>query len=454
MLRSGSPNFPNANRLLLERVKILVLTNLYPPHHAGTYDLRCQSVTELLRLRGHSPLVLTSNHGLNTEQRDAEIHRRLRLNGAYGHPAVTVYRALQVIEEHNNRVLREAIAEVHPDLVHVWSLGALSKSLIFALRNSRLPTVYDIADRWLADDLRADPWLRWWNAPGANVLRSGLELAGKRTRLDAVAPTRMMKGFDRIPEVYGPAEIVANVQPDSIAAFRFDRLYFCSRALKQASTEAGFHVSHGEVIYPGIPTEHFVGDIKPAATPLKKLLIVSRLEEQSGVMTGVQALLQARANKVPVTLSVYGRGESEYISQLRSFIVQNSLPVEFLTVSNQNRDLAAIYRQHDALLYTAESEEPFASVPLEAMAAGLPVIGAYIGGARELFRHGENALAYTPGDVPELASRIQELQNQPDLRCRIAETAQAEAQSKYNETTVVDQIENYLNASIEIWQHT
>ena len=36
----------------------------------------------------------------------------------------------------------------------------------------------------------------------------------------------------------------------------------------------------------------------------------------------------------------------------------------------------------------------------------------------------------------------------------MAETAQAEVQSKYNETTVVDQIENYLNASIEVWQHT
>src|SRR2546422_6117491 len=39
----------------------------------------------------------------------------------------------------------------------------------------------------------------------------------------------------------------------------------------------------------------------------------------------------------------------------------------FLTVSNQNRDLAAVYRQHDALLYTAEWEEPFALTPLEAM---------------------------------------------------------------------------------------
>jgi len=435
-------------------VKILVLANLYPPHHAGTYDLRCQSVTESLRLRGHSTLIATSNHGLNTEQRDEEVHRRLLLNGAFGHPLVAGFRELQTIEEHNNGVLQEAIAEFQPDLAHVWSLRGLSKSLIFSLRNSRLPTVYDIADRWLADDLRQDPWLRWWNAPGTNLARTGLELAGRRNRLDETAPTRMMRGLDRIPEVYGPPAAVANVPPNSVSAFRFDRLYFCSRALKQTTEESGFRVSHGEIIYPGVPVQHFVGEIRPPSAPVKRLLIVGRLDEYSGVMAAAQALLRARQNKAQVTLSVFGRGESDYVSQLRSFVVQNSLPVEFLTVSNQNRDLAAIYRQHDALLYPVEWEEPFATVPLEAMACGLPVIGAAIGGARELLRHGENALTFTPGDAEEMAARIQELQAQPALRCQMAETAQAEVLARYNETTVVDQIENYLNTSIEVWQHT
>ena len=119
-----------------------------------------------------------------------------------------------------------------------------------------------------------------------------------------------------------------------------------------------------------------------------------------------------------------------------------------------NRDLAAVYRQHDALLYTAEWDEPFATNPLEAMACGLPVIGARSGGASELFRHGENSFTYTPGDALELASRIQELQMQPALRRQIAETAQAEVLSKYNQSIVTDQIENYLETSREIWQHT
>ncbi|HEY3863807.1 MAG TPA: hypothetical protein VGO59_18175 [Verrucomicrobiae bacterium] len=63
-------------------MKILVLTNLYPPHTAGAFDNHCQNVTESLRLRGRTIFILTSNHGLRSEQRDEDVHRRLMLNGA------------------------------------------------------------------------------------------------------------------------------------------------------------------------------------------------------------------------------------------------------------------------------------------------------------------------------------------------------------------------------------
>ena len=88
------------------------------------------------------------------------------------------------------------------------------------------------------------------------------------------------------------------------------------------------------------------------------------------------------------------------------------------------------------------------------MASGLPVIAARTGAMKEVLRHGENAFLYTPGNSVELASRIQELQMQPALRGQIAENAQAEVISKFNESAVTDQIESYLHASLEIWQQT
>jgi glycogen(starch) synthase len=438
-------------------VKILVLSNLYPPHHAGTYDFRVQTITEAMQSRGHTVRVLTSKHGMNIEQRSAEVERRLLLNGVYEHPTVTRLDDLWALEKANHKMLRETLEAFAPDVVHVHSLAGLSKSLIFALRQARLPTVYDVADHWLAEQVRTDPWLRWWNRPAgpAHQLfwRACLELAGQRNQLDSIAPTRMMKGYDRIPEVYGEKETLARVAPDSIAAFRFDRLYFCSQSLREATAQAGFRVGHGEVIYPGIPTQQFVGEMKPASAPATKFLIVGRLDAKSGVLTAIKALEAAQARGVKGTLSVYGRGDSDYIAEARSYIAMHQLPVEFLPISNINRDLPAIYKRHDVFLHTSEWNEPFAPTPLEAMASGLPVIASEKGGVSELLRPEENAWTYPAGDVDTLAACLAEVQSKPEMRCRIVETAQQEVLSKYNETAVADRIENYLQTSLEVWGH-
>jgi glycogen synthase len=66
-------------------VKILVITNLYPPHHAGTFDLRCEAVVNNLKLRGHTVRVLTSTHGMLAAQQGGEVERRLALNGLHHH---------------------------------------------------------------------------------------------------------------------------------------------------------------------------------------------------------------------------------------------------------------------------------------------------------------------------------------------------------------------------------
>src|SRR5262245_56522752 len=162
----------------------------------------CQMQTDALRLRGHNVRVLTSKHGMNQEQRGGDVERRLILNAVFGHDDLSRFRELRAVEVENHRILGETIAEFQPDLIHVYSLMGLPKSFVFALRQSRLPTVYDVADDWIAEGVRDDPWLRWWNRTRAPVLsgitRVVLEAAGQRNKFDHTAPTRMMKGYDRI----------------------------------------------------------------------------------------------------------------------------------------------------------------------------------------------------------------------------------------------------------------
>jgi glycosyltransferase involved in cell wall biosynthesis len=309
-----------------------------------------------------------------------------------------------------------------------------------------------VADDWISRGLAQDPWLRWWNRPGSQLVRAGLELSGARTRLDRVAPTRPHAGCDRLPDLYG--DTGTPPAPDSITDFRFERIFFSSLTLRVATQNAGFPVGHADVIPPGITSETFVSEVKPMGTPITRFLIACPLQSASGVMTALKALKATRDRGLRFKLGIYGRGESDYVPQLRSFVVQNQLPVEFLPVSDLNRDVVKIYRQHDAFLYTSEEEEPFATTILEAMASGLPVIGSWIGCVREFLRHGENAFIYAPGEDLELASRMEELHRQPALRHQMAETAQAETMAQFSFSTNVDRVEAYLEQTLEYWRQT
>ena len=403
-----------------------------------------------LRLRGHEVRVLTSTCGIRSPQCDAEIERKLSLNGAFEHPWVTRYPALHDLEVWNAQGLRASIADLKPEVVHIFSLRGLSKSLIFTLRQARVPTVFDVGDAWLSEEVKEDPWLRWWNHPGLDPARTLKEFAGGRARVDAQAPTRMMKGYDRVPELYGRSETPP--EPNSIAAFRFERIYFCSQSLKTAAEQAGFAVSHAEVIYPGVATQTFVGEVRPAALPTRKLLVVCRLNRASGVLTAVKALQLARAAQAEVQLTICGKGDSDYIAEVRSLVAQEHLPVEFVSVANQRREMQALYRRHEVLLHPCEESEPFSLIPLEAMASGLAVVGTPLGGVGELLRPGENALVFDPGAAGQLADWIQQLVAQPTLREKIAEAGQSEVLSHHNETVVTDRVENYLETSLETWQ--
>ena len=406
-------------------MKILVLTNLYPPHYVGGYELRCAAITEALRMRGHDVHVLTSNHGLQQcAAPDAEpfIERRLRIHGYYGHPWLGL-RRLKQLELHNNETLRQALAVLQPDVVHVWCMGGLSKSLCLTLQRSGVPTVYDVSDHWILRSLIGDVWLDWWNrrdgSPASRIQRALWTLCGVRKRCDPLAPT------------------------NAISDIRFKRLYFTSARLRELTAQQGYDVMHGGVIHCPVDTQQFQGT--PVTCTPKNWLWVGRLAEDKGILTALRALLLIE-NSFSGELHVYGKGDEAYVTMLKNFASGNSLPVTWHSATPA--EMPAVYRAHDALIFTSEWEEPFALTPLEAMACGLPVIGTMTGGSRELFRHGKNALTYDAGAATQLAERILLLQSEDHLRTSLAKAGHQEVHERFAMGPIVDQVEQYLRESI------
>jgi glycosyltransferase involved in cell wall biosynthesis len=405
-------------------MRILVVSNLYPPHAIGGYEERCRAMVERLSARGHDVKVLTSIYGVGHETVEGPVSRRLRIHGFFGFPWLPPHR-LFFLERHNHRILREAIAAHQPDVIHVWNLGGLSKALILSLQAWGGPVVYDVSDHWIARSLRADVWMRWWNdeagGAGARALRGVLRTTGLASLIKRAAP------FGAWHEI------------------RFDRLYFCSATLRAIAVAAGWPVAGGGVIYCGVETSRFKR--RERSDRFIRMLYVGRLTDDKDPLTALRAVAKVRAAGVPVTLDLFGGGDADYIAQLKAEAARPELAgaIEFRRATAL--EMPAIYADYDALLFTSAWEEPFALTPLEAMAAGIPVIGTPSGGSRELFRDGENAVVFPVRDADGLAQGMRRLAADAALRQSMVETARREVVVRYDLTPITDQIETYLKES-------
>jgi glycogen synthase len=412
-------------------LKILALTNLYPPHFLGGYEIICGTIVRGLRERGHEVTVLTSNHLVETARtlpEDPGVERLLKIHGLYGHPWRGIHQ-LAALELHNNKVLREALRWHAPDLVHVWNMGGLSKSMLFQLQQSGIPTVFYLSDHWIAGGDHSDVWQNWWNrahgtAP-ARLAREVLARTGLRSLCQKRAPTNPFRQLD------------------------FQRIYFCSRALRDATVAAGYDVGHGAIIYCPVNVEKLSGEPHPPEQPFQRLLYVGRLAEDKDVLTALRALARLRGQFFG-SLSIYGKGDADYVELLKAFVRENQLPVNFGAATPD--EMPEVYRKHDALIFTSKWDEPFALTPLEAMACGLPVIGTTTGGSAELFQHEKNALTYRAGDDQELAKRILQFCSDPELRVRCAMAGQCEVRQRCAHSVVLDQVEGYLEETLRVWK--
>ena len=375
--------------------------------------------------------MLTSDHGVTPggpAPAEEGVERRLRIHGFFGHPWLGIG-PLRALEFHNNGVLRETLRRFKPEVVHVYNLGGVSKSLAMTLQREGVPAVYWIQDHWIARSLAADVWLDWWNRRGGSVaqraLRGAWTFAGCRRRWDRRAPTNPLRHL------------------------RFQRICFCSRSLREFTAGKGCDVAHGDVIYPPVNVEKFCGGVNPASAPLRRLLFAGRLTEDKGVMTVLRALAAIRG-RFSGTLRLCGDGDAGYRAQLEAFIGEHRLPVEILGALPEQ--MPQVYRDHDALLFPSEWPEPFGLTRFEAMACGRPVISTTTGAGGETLRDGDNALTYAAGDAGALGRAILRLQDDAGLRERLARNGQEDVRRRYAEPVIVSQVEDYLRETVAAWK--
>ena len=171
-----------------------------------------------------------------------------------------------------------------------------------------------------------------------------------------------------------------------------------------------------------------------------RILSVGRLVPRKGVDLVIRALPHLRAAGFADVelLIVGGGGDSGAIysdPEVRRLLdlaaelgVQDQVVLEGQV---PRRDMPGIFRSADAVV-CAPWYEPFGIVPLEAMACGVPVVAAAVGGLRDTVVDHATGLHVPPRDPEAIASALAMLLGNPTLRTELGDAGQRRAGARYS----------------------
>jgi glycosyltransferase involved in cell wall biosynthesis len=265
-------------------MRILVISNYYPPYTLGGYEQACAVTVEWLRAQGHQVRVLTGMppEAIAPIRREAGVVRSLRYIN-YEQPS---YAQKWAVERHNYTCTTAQIRQFQPDIVYLWSLRLVSLAPAHAVQTWGGPQVFEMGDFW----------------PDA-YFKTGWKHR-LRQQLKGCVP-----GLRAARLHFGPMIAVGRwMLPELQQKYNPPRTYYVPNAV------------------PPFP--------RPTATrefngPLSALF-AGRLVPEKGLHLALEALAQLKRTGWVLPLRVAGHGDAEYIARCQQQADESGLEVEWL----------------------------------------------------------------------------------------------------------------------------
>jgi len=392
-------------------VRILVVSNLYPPFFEGGYEIGCKQAVDALKDKGHEVLVLTSYYGIGKPAVLDDVYRLLRFS------LDPLCRKILYKELKNRFVMKNICRWFKPERVFIWNLTHVSVAVALVAQNMGIPVCYYVFDGWLAN-WESDQWSGIQNSSSiiARLIRTVGFLFG-------------LKSMIKLPYLHNAI--------------------FASAFLKNMAVLKGKARNENVVVWWGINAERFIPRERDSSTAIK-LLYVGQIIGHKGVHTIVKALdivkkTIGQSRKITLTIVGDTLQVPEYVSELQHIISMRGLEhcIQFAG-KHDNEQLPEVYADHDIFVFASIWDEPFGITLLEAMASGLAVVATDTGGSAEILEDSINALVFEKDNPDSCATQIIKLINTPHLFNTISMGGRRTVEQKFRFDKMIDSLEDHL----------
>lgn len=165
---------------------------------------------------------------------------------------------------------------------------------------------------------------------------------------------------------------------------------------------------------------------------------VGRLEPKAGIPELIKAFALFRKSNERARLVVVGDGSLRYV--LEKQVQDAGLTESVYFLGGQSyADVGPIVASSDIFARTPRSEG-FGIVFIEAMAAGIPVIGTSVGGIPDFIKDGKTGLLVPPEDPDATVQALQQLVTDDDLYAQLRSNALLLIEREYNWDSIAKKI--------------
>lgn len=407
----------------MSAVRVLVVSNLYPPVVRGGYEVECSGVVDRLRER-HEVHVLASVHRAGEAPPQAHVTRSLPfLEEGTADTLRAPLAARRAIA-----ATRDALDRVGPDLVWVWNAAGIPQTAIRVLADSGVPLAFRVCEHWFARVLAHDrftahlrggetgPRDRAWGA----AMRA---LNAVTLRYDPDAPVRAAISWN--------SEAIRRMAPAPAAIEPILERVVHSTSRKLPELEAVVRAPDPE------PLALFLGrrDALKGADVLVRA--IGRLRREHGI--AVRTILAGPASADDPGLVARVAAEAGVEDLVGELPPQDS------------GEVAALLARAHVLVVPSTWAEPYPLVSIEGAAADVPLVASSAGGIPEFVGDGVEGLLFAPGDDAGCARALAAVLTDPDAARERARVARARAH-EHDWDAYLDASERFALDAVEAWR--
>tara|TARA_B100001175_G_C19493826_1_gene634139 strand:+ start:569 stop:1726 length:1158 start_codon:yes stop_codon:yes gene_type:complete len=332
-------------------MRLLVITNIYPPQNLGGFGLCIERLTRGLEDIGYNTYVLTGNQSqLGEVEKEKKVERSLRLLGDYKE-------GVQHIEEEKERKLRQE--------TNLYRIEEVIK----------------------------------WHKPNACLI-GNLDLLGKEL-LDKILSYK-------IPTIQHIGFMGSPFPGDWLPKDKTFKVAFASGEVKRLFKTMGHKVANFPIVYPPLNSNKAPKERTKEITEEICIGFCGLIMQSKGLHIALEAAARLKRERIPFNLTIAGETFSkQYRTALEKYCEENNIAKNIIWSGFVSPEkLEKFYERIDLLVFPSLYPESFGMVVAEAMTHGVVPISSGIGGAFEVITHKLDGLLVEPGNSKDLYEKI------------------------------------------------